>query len=339
MDVLAPVATLLPAGGPSFQLAVLYRRVGNDELALHTLRRLLASHPGYRAAWDETIALLEERGRREEAEERRRARDEAIAPKLSTAEVVQHIETHNAGDAERYVVNFGCRDGRHMDPCFDLYQAGYPGLAVDAGNHPMVHLNLPSPEVRKLLNTPLTPMNVVEILQREGCPRRLSLLKIDIDSYDGILLEAALEAFEPNVIQIEVNPEIPPPVRFAIQYDERYRPGGRCGFFGCSVAFLTTLCRPRGYELLQIDIRHPGRDVILVKNDYLALWDVALPVDERDLFLQEPAAAGNFREVGVDSTVWRNEPDPHALLSDVWDACVAASVKSRGEVLPFILTL
>ena len=91
MDVLAPVATLLPAGGPSFQLAVLDPRVGNDELALHTLRRLLASHPGYRAAWDETIALLEERGRREEAEERRRARDEAIAPKLSTADVVRRV--------------------------------------------------------------------------------------------------------------------------------------------------------------------------------------------------------------------------------------------------------
>ena len=145
------------------------------------------------------------------------------------------------------------------------------------------------------------------------------------------------------MIQIEVNPAIPPPLKFAIQYDPRFKHGGGIGFFRllCLVPRLAVSSpRLRAAPGRSRRDRLARQDAILVKQEYLSLFGVeGGPVDERALFMQEPAAAGNFREVGVDSTVWRNEPDPHALLSDVWDACVAASVKSRGEVLPFILTL
>jgi tetratricopeptide (TPR) repeat protein len=336
---LGPLAAKRPSPSRLTKVGLLLQRAGRHEEAVAQLREALAANSAYLPALkglDESLAAL---GRHEEAASVRES-IATVAPKLSTAEVVTRIDSHHPG-TERFVVNIGCRDGKSWaDPCYDLYVGGYPGVAVDAGDFPALHRNLPQPEVRKLLNTTITPGNVVDILRSEGCPRRFSLLKIDIDSFDGVVLEAALRELEPNVVQIEVNPEIPPPLRFAIQYDPRYRHSGWGGFFGCSVSFVADLGRRHGLELLEIDFSDPPmrQDVILVRCDYLPLFGVPEPVDERALYLREPLAIGSFRDIDVDTAAWRDEEDLDALLSTVWDACVRASEARSGAVLPFLLT-
>jgi hypothetical protein len=105
---------------------------------------------------------------------------------------------------------------------------------------------------------------------------------------------------------------------------------------------VTSIARPAGYELLQIDFSHPtrGQDATLVKKQHLPLFGLEGPVDERALFLKQPF--GGWRglaEIGVDTEAWRAETDFQALLSKAWDACVAASVHRSGTVLPFLLSL
>jgi tetratricopeptide (TPR) repeat protein len=334
------------APGPlGVERALLRRRLGDLEEAIDELEAVLAKNPLYRPAWHELADALDSLGRSDEAAAARRRLD-ALPRKHSAADVVEAISTAFPGEAGTYVVNLGCRDGKTKDPCYELFTKGYPGLAVDAGDSPRLrrrlHRNLPQPEVRKLLGTPLTPVNVVEVLRRAGCPHRPVLLKIDIDSFDGPLLAAALAGFDPDVIQIEVNPDFPPPLKFTIQYDPRYEHSGTAGFFGCSVAYVASICRPAGYELLQIDFTHPtrGQDATLVKQQYLSLFGVEPPVDERALFLSEPF--GGWRglvEIGVDTEAWREQTDFDALLSQAWDACVAASAYRSEAVLPFILSL
>ena len=64
------------------------------------------------------------------------------------------------------------------------------------------------------------------------------------------------------------------------------------------------------------------------------------PVDERKLFLREPYHAGRgLTDIGIDTAAWRDEHDFQELLSEAWDACVAASLQRFGVVLPFMLTL
>ena len=60
-----------------------------------------------------------------------------------------------------------------------------------------------------------------------------------------------------------------------------------------------------------LDFTNPPfrQDAILVRNEYLALWDIRTPVDERELFLREPPAIGGFRDIDVDSLPWRFELD------------------------------
>jgi tetratricopeptide (TPR) repeat protein len=340
LELLRPLAHVMAAGPLAVERAFLLRRLGRREEACDVLSSALEAEPHCERAWDALLDLLDELGRAGEAAAARRRR-EAVPRKLSATEVVEAI---NAAfqETSRYVVNVGCKDGRVKDPCYELYQQGHPGLAIDAGDFPELHRNLPQPEVRKVLNTLLTPDNVVDILRREGCPERPALLKIDIDGFDGPLLQAALTGIEPDVIRIEVNADFPPPLEFAIEYDTRYVHSGTAGFFGCSLAYVLSVCRPLGYELLQVDFSEPtrGNDAMLVKKRYLGIWGIEPPVDERELFLREPY--GGWRglvEIGVDTRAWRSRTDFDVLLAEARAACEAASVHRSGEVLPFVLGL
>jgi tetratricopeptide (TPR) repeat protein len=341
LEALEPLDGKMAAGPLGLERAALHRLLDRPEAALELLHRTLDVNPFYQPAWDDLIGLLEALGRTEEAEAARRRRA-AVPRKYSAAEVVEAIRAAFPDETGTYVVNLGCRDGKRKDPCYELYRQGYPGLAIDAADIPALHANLPQPEVRKVLGTPLTPANVVEILRREGCPDRPVLLKIDIDSFDGPLLKAALADIDPDVVYIEINADFPPPLRFAIEYDPRYEPSGRAGFFGCSVAYAAAVGRAAGYELLQVDLSDPPhhQDATLVKERYLPVFGVEQPVDERELFLREPFRVGRgLVEIGVDTRPWRTQTDYDALLEEARAACVAASLARSGVELPFTLTL
>jgi tetratricopeptide (TPR) repeat protein len=341
LELLRPLDRVMAVGPLAVERARLLRRLGRSDEARAELARGLEADPYFRPAWNELLDLLEALGRCEEAAEVRRRRD-AVPRKLSATEVVAAINASYPDDSGRYVVNIGCRDGKVKDPCYELYQRGHPGLAIDAGDFPRLHRNLPQPEVRKLLSTTLTPDNIGSILRREGCPGRPALLKVDIDGFDGPLLDAALATIDPDAIRIEVNPDFPPPLRFAVEYDPEYVHSGAAGFFGCSLSYVLSVCRPRGYELLQVDFSKPtrGQDATLVKERYLGLWEIEPPVDERELFLREPY--GGWRglvEIGVDTRAWRSRTDFDALAEDAHDACAAASRHRSGRVLPFVLDI
>jgi hypothetical protein len=341
VGVLEPGVHRLVTAPDLTAVAAIYHGADRAEEAVPILRRALDQNPHYRPALDRLVAVLDDLGRPEERDEAIRARDAAPA-KLSTAEVVRRVDEARGGE-RGFVVNIGCRDGRGMDdPCYELYEEGFPGVAVDAGDFPDLYRNLPQPAVRKLLNTMITPANVVGVLRSEGCPDAPVLVKIDIDGLDGVVLEGLLAGITPDVIQMEVNPEIPPPIEFAVEYHRRYKHGGTGGFFGCSVAFVVSLCRPLGYELLQIDLSRPPRqqDVIVVKKEHLPLFGVEAPVDARALFLREPVDVRRkgFRMVGADPAAWREIENYDRLLDEVRRACEEASIIRGGDVLPFRLS-
>jgi hypothetical protein len=145
--------------------------------------------------------------------------------------------------ATRYVVNIGAQDGvSYDDPALPFFRADYVGLAIEAEDNPELAKNLPSPDIRKLTGTILTPLNVADVLGAHHVPKGLDYLKLDIDGYDGPLLAAILQAgYLPRLLQVEVNPEIPPPFEFSVMYHPDYRcqdaRGCYTGFYGMSTAY------------------------------------------------------------------------------------------------------
>jgi len=250
--------------------------------------------------------------------------------------------------ATRYAVNIGAGDGASCnDP---LFLQGYAGLAVEGGEVPALATNLPAPNIRKLTGTLVTPMNVGELLREASCPVDCDFFKIDIDGYDGPVLKAVLgEGYRPKVLQLEVNPEIPPPIAFSVLYHPRYRvndPHGHIGgFYGASVAYVLNAAGPYGYRLAYLDfVTEWTHDITLVRAD---LFEVAAAVfgegirsvSARDMYLAHPPGYSHFAEHGIDSLAWRYRTDYHGLLAEIWEQCLAAdAIKHEEFLVPFELS-
>ncbi len=253
--------------------------------------------------------------------------------------------------ATRYAVNIGAGDGVSCnDPVYPLFACGFGGLAVEGGDAPTLASNLPADNIRKLTRTFVTPMNVAELLRAAACPVNCDFLKIDIDGYDGPVLKAVLEAgYRPKVIQMEVNPEFPPPIAFSVLYHPRYRGSDRAGrvggFYGASTAYVLHATRLYGYRLAYLDfVTEWTHDVTLVRGD---LFEVAVGVlgeeirtaSVRDRWLAHPPGYSHFAEYGIDSLAWRYRTDYHELVPEIWEHCLAAdATKHEDFVVPFHLS-
>lgn len=259
------------------------------------------------------------------------------------------IAEAHPGEANRFAVNLGAGDGVSCnDPVYPLYQAGYAGLAIEGGANPALAVNLPSPSIRKLTATFITPDNIASLLKDNGCPRDPDFLKLDIDGYDGPVLRAIFEAgFRPKVLQLEVQPEFPPPLAFAVHYHPDYRcvddRNKVSGFYGASLAYMAELGRRFGCFAAQVDfITAFTHDVTLVDRRFAPLMQSRFGIVERpdrELFLAHPPGYSHFQENGVDTLPWRAMGDPHALLASAWEAASVACGQKHGRSLPFHLDL
>jgi hypothetical protein len=269
--------------------------------------------------------------------------------KLDLLHVAEQAMAPGLGLA-RYVVNLGCFDGKTGDPCYPLFVAGYTGMVVDAIpiDDPRVSdiaTYLPYARVRKVMDTPISPTNVVDILQASDCPQAPVMLKIDIDGYDAPVLNEILKAgYRPGILRMEVNADMPPDVRFSVRYHPAYLADGRFGFYGCSLGMVMHLVRPHGYELVELDFGYPDlpqgvRDITLVRRDLLPVLGLNAQ-DEVQAYYKEPLAFSHFyADLGVDPRQWRHRDDRHALFQEIWQACTMASMARHGQALPFVLDL
>ena len=343
LELLGSLDGAMAPGPLGVERAYLYVHLGRGDEAVGELTEALRKNPLYEPAWTSLIDLQESLGRREEADATRRRRDAHSAETLAG----RHRRSDRRRSRRVEQVRRQPRLRRRQDegPLLRAVQRGYGGLAVDAVEHPRLRRNLPQPEVRKVVGTAADSANVVDLLEREGCPREPILLKIDIDSFDGPLLEAALAGFEPDVIHIEVNPDFPPPLKFAVAVRPALLTLG-------SSRILRLLGRLRDVDRASRRLQAPA--------DRFQPPDTWAGRDARERSSISPlrargsgsrgrtrAVPGAARSVALARTrrnrsrrrgVARRARLP-ALLSKAWDACVAASVRRSGSVLPFVLSL
>lgn len=181
-----------------------------------------------------------------------------------------------------FVVNLGAGDGKEgmpglvsKDPAFedptyplftDLKMAGVE-LEGNPNYLPLLQSNLPAKNISKRISM-ITPSNVPQLLKDANTPLDFDFYKNDIDSDDCAVSYAVLRAgFRPKVVQMEVNPEVPYPLAFGIQYDPKFKNNlGLGGFYGCNVVVASAVVEPFGYELVGVG---PTHDAFYVRQDVL----------------------------------------------------------------------
>jgi len=265
--------------------------------------------------------------------------------------IVEEINTAFPPKSNRFAVNLGSGDGKAMsDPVYPLFEKGYGGLCVEGEANEALFTNLPASNISKLIGTFITPNNICEILDVYNCPKNCDFFKIDLDGYDGVIVKKVLESgYRPKVMQVEINPEIPPPLSFCVLFDEQYRPqdadGNVGGFYGMSMGYVAALCKPYGYHIAQVDFVTPfTHDVTLVHEEFLPVLTQHLDadflkMDPREVFLAHPPGWSHFQEYGIDSMQWRYQTDYFKLVKDVWQACITANQrKHQGKTVPFLLS-
>ena len=247
--------------------------------------------------------------------------------------------------ATPYAVNIGCWDGKSFnDPVYPLYLEGFAGVAIEWGDPPELAENLGGLEgVTLLPNTYVTPASICSVLTKAGCPAVPDFLKLDIDGMDGDVLAALLAGgFRPLALQVEVNPEIPPPYAFNVLASTYLRPGGATGFFGMSLQFACDLIEPFGYTLVGLDFdTEYTHDALFVREELSTAFPGLEPIEPRAAFLSAPEVLPHI--LGADlarKQSWRRRPDRHVVLQEIWEAMLDAGERKHGHTgAPFTLYL
>lgn len=174
-----------------------------------------------------------------------------------------------------WVVNLGA--GGWGDPIHHLVaernSSGILGIFIDPLGPPQQRGY--GPGVR-FITAAAEPGNLQELFESGGLQfpsststsAHVDFLKIDTDSCDCVLAEAALKLLRPKVLWLEVNLSVPPPFRFVRQWHpdwfESWIKGLRSGrvlaTLGCSLSAAVALMREQGYSLFGFD----GTDAVFV---------------------------------------------------------------------------
>jgi len=209
---------------------------------------------------------------------------------MESVRILQHLVQHappdlvgsfndmavnlGAGDGRSFIPGMNCSifdcDGPENDPVYPMYTyLHFGGLAVegDPAWEQQLNQNLPAANVTKMISM-ITPDNVLSLLKEGNIPIDVDYFKNDIDGYDCAVNYAVLSAgYRPKMIQVEVNPEIPHPVAFGVNYGKHFKqPSFWTGFYGCSLTLTSSLIKRFGYQLVSTPLLH---DALYVRNDFM----------------------------------------------------------------------
>lgn len=152
-----------------------------------------------------------------------------------------------------FCVDVAAQDGVMGSQTLRLFQAGWSGLAVEFDGRMFAALSAMYQDFAdvSLVRTKVVPDNVVSILAAARCPREFAFLSLDIDSYDHFLLDRILEAFRPSLICVEINENVPPPLKFTVTFSEAQHWTGD-HFQGQSICKCHELCVKHRYDIVEL---------------------------------------------------------------------------------------
>lgn len=154
-----------------------------------------------------------------------------------------------------FVVDVAASDGYTQSSTLGFFREGWDGLAVEMDPIKFASLSFlyaDFPRVR-LARHRVTPFNIKSLLESFEVAKDITVLNLDIDSYDLYVIEKMLAGgFKPKILSMEINEKIPAGVFFTVDYDDaHYWQGDH--FYGCSIDAAATVVKPFGYILVGLE--------------------------------------------------------------------------------------
>ena len=144
----------------------------------------------------------------------------------------------NSSSQVNYYVDIGASDGVSSSSTLEFAKNdNWSGLSIEFDNKKFSKLKFVYRKYRNitLANTKVTPSSIVSLFEQHSVPDNLTFINIDIDSYDLDVISTILQqGYKPDIVSIEINEKIPPPIYFKVLFDENHYWKGD-HFYGCSI--------------------------------------------------------------------------------------------------------
>lgn len=197
-------------------------------------------------------------------------------------------------DTDRWCVEFGAWDGRHMsNTCRLTEECGYSAVLIEGSESKAESLkahyagNARIHPIHRFVGYSASD-NLDSILSTTPIPVDFDVLSIDIDGNDFHVWQAT-ERYRPKIVLIEFNPTIPTEVDFVQEASPHVTQG-------CSLLALVRLGKAKGYELVSVTLCN----AIFVKREYFAAFGIA---DNRPEVLRADLSAVTWLFSGFDGQV------------------------------------
>lgn len=228
---------------------------------------------------------------------------------------------HRIGRDHGTCVEIGAGDGLENNTLILTCQ-GWKSVWIDA--EPLVFDAKCNPKVLSHHEQFVDVENVVEIVN-SGLTNlnanQADLISIDVDGNDGYLAEALLASgMRPEVIVIEINELLPPPIRFSQPYDARYV-WDKSKNSGWSLQSVIDLLHPFGYACVGCNAQ-TGVNAFFVRTDFFGKFS-DVPQNPKDLFVGRSIHAYKYRD-------HRTQATPELIESIIRTAMVHDKPRGTG---------
>lgn len=229
--------------------SVLQRDSGNRQaiFGLGKVDGFAKANVGVRLAQPDTASLLTERSGNSNENLIYSAKNE----QLIIARLVALL-----APASRYVVDIGAADGLEFSNSYALIASGWSAVCIEPRHEQAAQLTRLHRNALGRVNVCCAfafPQTVNDLLAGLGVPGSPGVMSVDIDSYEYDLLGQILKSYRPEVLCVEINERVPPPIRYALLYDETIALPNMAIYGGCSISMMSDLLRQRGYAVVALE--------------------------------------------------------------------------------------
>ena len=177
--------------------------------------------------------------------------------KFSEEELIiqNYLDNIEINNNNKFAVDIASQDGVLGNQTIKLFLDGYNGVAFEFDGKFFSILSSFYSNFKRivLIKSKVTPNNILKYLDSVDCPLNFAFLSLDIDSFDFYILNSILSKYRPSLICLEINENIPPPIKFTVEFANEYIWDDENNHFqGQSISKAYELCLKYDYKILKL---------------------------------------------------------------------------------------